>query len=45
MDFLQPFVASGSWGIDELIRLWGQKIEGQGHMFAQGWSYAVTVAD
>jgi len=35
MDFLQTFVISASWGQNELVRFWDQKIKGQGHMFAQ----------
>jgi len=31
MNFRQTFVTSASWGKDELVRFWGQKIKGQGH--------------
>jgi len=31
-DFRQTFVTGASWDKDELIRFWGQKIKGQGHI-------------
>ena len=34
--FQQTFVSSPSWEEGELIRFGGQKIKGQGHVFAKG---------
>ena len=35
MDFCQTFVIGASWHKDELIRFWGQKVKGQGHIIAE----------
>jgi len=32
MDFRRTFVVGASWDKDELIRLWSQKVKGQGHI-------------
>jgi len=34
MDFRQTFVIGASWNNDELIKFWGQKVKGQGHIIA-----------
>ena len=34
MDFPQTFVVGASWDKDELIRFWGQKVKGQGHIIS-----------
>jgi len=34
MDFCQTFVIGASCDKDELIRFWGQKVKGQGHIIA-----------
>jgi len=32
MDVCQTFLIGASWDKDELIRFWGQKVKGQGHI-------------
>jgi len=34
MAFRQTFVIGASWDKDELIKFWGQKVKGQGHIIA-----------
>ena len=34
MDFCKNFVIDASWDNAELIRFWGQKVKGQGHIIA-----------
>jgi len=34
MDICQTFVIGASWDNDKLIGIWGQKIKGQGHIYA-----------
>jgi len=35
MYFHQTFLITASWDKDELIRLWGQKVKGQGHIMTK----------
>jgi len=34
MDFCQTFVIGAPWDKDEVVRFWGQKVKGQGHIIA-----------
>jgi len=43
IDFCQTFVIGASWDKDELIRFWGQKLNGQGHIIASSTRRSVVL--